>query len=135
MANRYWLLSNLSLSGGENALTWNPHPTEFAPHTEVKVSGTGDGVGLGYFSFKWTSGEGILSATQWNHLMSFFSGWEPSIDMFVRTRTDRTVMSAGGYREFEYLWFSVVMWRPQAEPYHGFRYRNVEIVFTHATEI
>jgi len=93
MANRYWLLSSLtftttctlstvaSLTGGDNALTWNPHPTEFVPYGEIKAQGTGDLTGLGYAQFKWTSGDGYLTAQQWAYLMSFFTGDEPSVDI------------------------------------------------------
>jgi hypothetical protein len=49
MANRYWLVANCSLTGGmTNDLTWNPHPTEFTPYSEVKTQGTGALRGLGY---------------------------------------------------------------------------------------
>lgn len=138
MANEYWLLSDLSLSDGTNPLTWNPHPTEFAPYSEVKVDGEGTGTGLGFFAMKWTSGEGILTPTQWNYLMSMFSGWEPSADVYIRTRTDLIASAPAPSEyghEFDYRWFSVKMWRPRGEPYPGFRYRNVEIGFTHGEEI
>lgn len=79
--NRYWLLSGCALTGGDNLLAWNPHPTEFAPYSDVKVQGTGDLVGLGYTQFKWNIGNGILSAEQWAYLMGFFTGDEPSVDV------------------------------------------------------
>lgn len=132
MANEYWLLSNLSLSEGTNLLTWNPYPSEFQAYSETKVDGTGVGIGLGFFQFKWVAP--FLTATQWDYLMSMFSGWEPSADVYVRTRTDATLASAsgteGGYM-FLYRWFSCKMWRPAGEPCPIFRYKNVEIVFTH----
>ncbi len=133
MANEYWLLSDLSLSGGDNPLTWNPYPAEFYPFSETKVDGTGSGIGLGLFQFKWTNGDGILTPTQWDYLMGLFTGWEPPADVYVRTRTDLIVTDsyAEHGRKYDYQWFSAKMWRPQGEPYPGFRYRNVEIIFTH----
>ena len=141
MANRYWLLSDCTLTtaslltGGENELTWNPHPTEFVPYSEVKVQGTGDLTGLGYAQFKWTSGDGFLTARQWAHLMGFFSGSEPSVSVCVRTRTDRWSVNALGEYQFRYQWFQAVMHRPTAEFAPGDRLRNVEVVFTHGEEI
>ena len=135
MSNRYWLVSSLSLTGGDNPLTWNPHPTRFAPYSQTKTAGTGDLRGLGYAQFVWQSGEGILTAEQWYYLMSFFSGDEPSVDVYVRTRTDRAVVNALGDYEFEYRWYYAKMHRPTAEPYPAFRFRNVEIIFTNATEV
>jgi len=79
--NRYWLLSGCALTGGTNGLTWNPHPTEFVPYSDVRTQGTGDLTGLGYAQFKWTSGDGWLTAEQWAYLMSFFTGGEPSVDI------------------------------------------------------
>ena len=133
--NRYWLLSGCALSCGDNLLTWNPHPTEFVPYSDVKVQGTGDLAGLGYTMFKWTSGNGILSAQQWSHLMAFFSGDEPSVTVCVRTRTDRTTTNAFGEVEYSYEWYVAKMHRPTAEFRPSFRPRNVEIIFTHATPV
>jgi len=92
MANRYWLVTCATFStitdfcGGEidgavNGLTWNPHPTDYYPYSEVKISGDGDGTGLGYANFKWESGDGILTAEQWAYLMGFFTGGEPTVDI------------------------------------------------------
>ena len=149
MANRYWLCSQLTLStdagwttgcgcsltGDENELTWNPHPTEFSPYSEVKIDGDGDGTGLGYVNFKWTSGDGILTAQQWNYLMGFFSGNEPTADVCVRTRTDTIAANALGAYEYEYKWYFAKMHRPKATPHPSFRFRDVEILFTHAEEV
>jgi len=145
MANRYWLTTCATFStdisdfsGGEvrgatNGLTWNPHPTEFYPYGEVKMTGDGDGVGIGYIHFKWTSGDGILTADQWRYLMSFFAGNDPTAIVCAKTRTDRTALDALGVREYAYQWYRVRMHRPTADTVPGFRYRNVEIVFTFAT--
>jgi hypothetical protein len=141
MANRYWLVSSCTLTtaseltGGENGLTWNPHPTEFVPYSDARVQGTGDAAGLGYAQFKWTSGDGWLTARQWAHLMGFFSGSEPSVSICVRTRTDRWSVNSLGEYQFQYRWFEAIMHRPIAEFGPDFRLRNVEIVFTHATEV
>lgn len=134
MVENYFIATSLSLSD-EGALDWCPYPTEFYPQSEIKVDGDGDLVGMGLFNFKWTSGDGMLTATQWNWLMAFFSGWEPSIEVYVRTRTDRVTQDSLGDDVFDYRWFQAVMHRPKGEPYHGYRYRNVEIVFTHAEEV
>lgn len=133
--NQYWLLSGCSLTSGDNDLTWHPHPTEFVPYSDVKVQGTGDLSGLGYTVFKWTSGGGILSAQQWAHLMGFFSGDEPSVDVCVRTRTDKWSVNAFGEFEYEYCWFTAKMHRPRAEPYPNYRFRNIEILFSHAVRL
>jgi len=123
-----------SLTGDENYLTWNPHPTSFAPYSDVKIAGDGDGIGLGYATFGWTSGDGILTAEQWNYLMGFFSGSEPTTDVYVRTRTDTITTNAFGEYEYRYMWYTAKMHRPQADPYPPFRFRNVKILFTHAEE-
>lgn len=105
MANRYWLMSQTTLttestlstaaglsvtytfttgcdiSADTNELTWHPHPTEYYPYAEIKIQGTGDGTGLGYANFKWSSGDGFLTAEQWAYLMSFFTGAQPTVDV------------------------------------------------------
>jgi len=151
MANRYWLCSQITLStsGGwstscgcaltadaeNNGLTWNPHPTEFLPYSEVKIDGDGRGSGLGFANFKWTSGDGMLTAEQWNYLMSFFTGNEPTADVCVRTRTDTITTNALGEYEYLYRWYFAKMHRPRGDPYPPFRFRNVEILFTHGEAV
>jgi hypothetical protein len=147
MANRYWLVSiftftsdimlttSTSLTGGENELTWNPHPTEYTPYSDARTQGTGDLTGLGYANFKWTSGDGYLTAEQWAYLMNFFTGSEPSVSVYVKTRVDECETNFLGEYEYSYRWFQAKMHRPTAEFGPDFRLRNVEIVFSHATEV
>jgi len=148
--NRYWLCSEVTLSvegglsvttgcgltgDGDNPLEWNPHPTEFVPYSDVKFTGDGDGVGLGYTTFKWTSGNGILTAEMWDYLMSFFTASEPTANVYVRTRTDTIITNALGEYEYNYAWYFAKMHRPKGDPYPPFRFKNVEILFTHAVAV
>lgn len=110
----------------ETNLLAEPHPTEFHEFYEV-VGATGEGkpIGAGFPRCTWNYEDQILTAAQWNQLVSFFSGNKAYADVYIRTRTNEILDGTYRYRNRK-----ATMHRPEVGSKAGYRFEDVTIEFT-----
>lgn len=102
-----------------------PHPTEnlyFADEKNLALDGMPIGKGDG--PIIWHYKDNILTIDQWAQLMSFV-GNKPGAWVYLRTQHPAIISSA-----FHYVDYSAIMHRPTGTSRDGYRFTDVQVIFT-----